>query len=70
MSNKALFKPFVHEKLGPLSLDRARDSNNAVAIAAEHIETTFGAKHLPFLNAVSSLGAGTAQNAITPGDTV
>ncbi|OCK81310.1 hypothetical protein K432DRAFT_425035 [Lepidopterella palustris CBS 459.81] len=55
MAIKPLFKPFVHEKLGPLSLDRARDSVDTVAIAAKEIESAFGDRDQPVLDVVLSL---------------
>jgi hypothetical protein len=56
MSNKVLFKPFIHEKLGPLSIDRTKDLNNAVTIAATKIEAATGQEHQTVLDIVLSLG--------------
>ena len=63
MTNKVLFKPFVHPKLGPLTIDRTKDSNNAVSIATEEVEAYFGEDHEPMVDIVVSLGGCTTQEA-------
>jgi len=56
MANKALFKPFAHDRLGPLYVDRTIHSANAVAIAAERIEKAFAQETQPTIDIALSLG--------------
>jgi hypothetical protein len=56
MAINPFFKPFVHKRLGPLSLDRTRDSTDAVTIAAKEIESAFGDRDQHVVDVILSLG--------------
>jgi hypothetical protein len=56
MSNKALFKAFIHQKLGPLSFNRARVSDNPILTAIDQIETASSNESRPHIDTILSLG--------------
>jgi hypothetical protein len=61
MSNKALFRSFVHKTPGLLSLDHAIDSGNPLETAIKEFEFAFDAEHQPRLDTALSLGCCVAQ---------
>jgi hypothetical protein len=61
MSNKALFKPFIHKTLGPLSLDHAIDSGNPLNTTIKEFEFDSDAEDQPRLDRALSLGCCVAQ---------
>jgi hypothetical protein len=61
MSNKTLFKPFVHATLGPLSLDHATDFGNPLETAVKYFDLSFDVEQQPRLDMLLSLGCCVAQ---------
>jgi hypothetical protein len=61
MSNKALFKPFVHKRYGTFSIDRATESANPLATAIKEFESSSSVGYQPRFDTILSLGCCVAQ---------